>query len=190
MGAEIIAAASGPGVLTSNDTYSSRSGMRTTRAFFVRGFLGQVLPVVALGPSLIVSGCATLVAPVPPPPPASPLITYTPPQPPKPPGHVVKASWYGNELAGRPTTSGERFDPNRLTAASKTLPLGSIVKVENPRNGRSVTVRINDCGPFVRDRSLDLSRGAARKIGITHQGVARVKLTTLESPPDAAGCAD
>jgi rare lipoprotein A len=103
---------------------------------------------------------------------------------------VVKASWYGNELAGRPTTSGERFDPNRLTAASKTLPLGSIVKVENPRNGRSVTVRINDCGPFVRDRSLDLSRGAARKIGITHQGVARVKLTTLESPPDAAGCAD
>jgi len=163
--------------------------MRTTRAFFAMGFLEQALPVAALAPLLIVSGCATYVAPVAPPPPPPP-ITYAPPQPPKPPGHVVKASWYGNELAGRPTTSGERFDPNRLTAASKTLPLGSIVKVENPRNGRSVTVRINDCGPFVRDRSLDLSRGAARKIGITHQGVARVKLTTLGSPPDAAGCAD
>jgi len=101
----------------------------------------------------------------------------------------VKASWYGTKFAGRPTTSGERFDPNRLTAASKTLPLGSVIKVENPTNGRSVTVRINDCGPFVRGRSLDLSRGAAQKIGLTHQGVARVKLITLESPPDAVRCA-
>jgi rare lipoprotein A len=162
--------------------------MRATRAFAARGFLKQVLRIFALAWWLIVPGCATRVTPVPPPPPPLP-ITYAPPQPPKPPAHVVKASWYGTEFAGRPTTSGERFDPNRLTAASKTLPLGSIVKVENPRNGRAVTVRINDCGPFVGGRGLDLSRGAARKIGITYQGVARVKLTMLESPPDAVRCA-
>jgi rare lipoprotein A len=63
------------------------------------------------------------------------------------------------------------------------------VKVENPKNGRSVTVRINDCGPFVPGRSLDLSRGAARKIGITSHGVARVKLTTVNARPDTPGCA-
>jgi len=61
----------------------------------------------------------------------------------------------------------------------------SVVKVENPKNGRSVRVRINDCGPFVRGRSLDLSRRAAQTIGITHQGVARVKITTVKTLPDA-----
>jgi rare lipoprotein A len=94
-------------------------------------------------------------------------------------------SWYGGGFAGRPTTSGEPFDPHRLTAASITLPLGSVVKVENPKNGRSVRVRINDCGPFARGRSLDLSLRAAQKIGISHQGVARVKITTVKNPPGA-----
>jgi rare lipoprotein A len=158
---------------------ASRFHVRTTRRSSVYYLLAQSLVVIAL--CMIVSGCATHISPVtsfsPPPP-----IIYAPPRPPQPLVHIVKASWYGTELAGRPTTTGERYDPNRLTAASKTLPLGSIVKVENPRNGRSVTVRINDRGPFVRGRSLDLSRGAARKIGITHEGVARVKLTTLETP--------
>jgi rare lipoprotein A len=167
--------------------------LHTTRAFVARGFLGQALLIIATALFLLVPGCATHVTPVAPPPPLpSPPITYTPPQPPKPPKHpvqVVKASWYGTEFAGRPTTSGERYDPNGLTAASKALPLGSVVKVENPKNGRSVTVRINDCGPFVRGRGLDLSRKAAQKIGITHQGVARLKLTPLESPPDAVWCA-
>lgn len=160
--------------------------MRTTRAFRVDGLLQRALLIIAFASWLVVPGCTTRVTPVALTPPAP--ITYALPQPPKPPVHMVKASYYGNEFAGRPTTSGERFDPNRLTAASKTLPLGSVVKVENPRNGRSVTVRINDCGPFVRGRSLDLSRGAARKIGITHQGVARVKLITLEAPPDGVRC--
>jgi rare lipoprotein A len=59
------------------------------------------------------------------------------------------------------------------------------VKIENPKNGRWVRVRINDCGPFVHGRSLDLSRRAAQKIGIKHQGVARVKITTIKTPPDA-----
>src|SRR5947209_17098798 len=91
-------------------------------------------------------------------------------------------------LPDAPTTSGELFDPEEFTAASKTLPLGSVVKVENPRNGHAVTVRINDCGPFVRGRSLDLSRAAAQKIGITNQGVARVRLITLKAPRSAARC--
>jgi rare lipoprotein A (peptidoglycan hydrolase) len=161
--------------------------MGETSAFVVVSFSGRAVPIVAFALLSVVSGCATHATPVAPPSPAP--ILYVPAPAPKPPGHVVKASWYGTKFAGQPTASGERYDPNRLTAASKTLPLGSIVKVENPSNGHSVTVRINDCGPFVRGRSLDLSRGAARKIGIAHQGVARVRLTMLESPPDAVGCA-
>src|SRR5712692_828587 len=82
-------------------------------------------------------------------PPPMPTIKYAPPQPPTPAVHEVKASWYGGEVAGRPTASGESFDPHQLTAASKTLPLGSVVKVDNPKNGRSVRVRINDCGRAV-----------------------------------------
>src|SRR5215472_11970979 len=160
--------------------------MRAIRAFIGHRFSERVLLITVLAPSFIVSGCATPATLVEPPRPAP--IANTPIRPPAPPVHIVKASWYGSEFAGRPTTSGERYDPNRLTAASKTLPLGSVVKVENPKNGRAVTVRINDCGPFVRGRSLDLSRGAARKIGITHRGVAPVKLTTLAAPADGTRC--
>jgi rare lipoprotein A len=101
-------------------------------------------------------------------------------------GQIVKASWYGPEFAGRRTSSGERFNPNQLTAASKTLPIGSVVRVTNVENGRSVNVRINDRGPYVRGRSLDLSRRAAQKIGITHKGVARVKVTRVERPTSVA----
>jgi rare lipoprotein A (peptidoglycan hydrolase) len=136
---------------------------------------------------LIIGGCAVSTSPVASPPMVvlpKPAI-YVPPKPPKPPVREVTASWYGSKFAGRPTTSGEPFDPRRLTAASLTMPLGSVVKVENPKNGRSVRVRINDCGPIVHGRSLDLSRRAAQKIGITHQGVARVKITTVKTPPDA-----
>ena len=97
----------------------------------------------------------------------------------------VIASWYGPRFAGRLTSSGERFDPHRLTAASVIIPLGSVVKVENPDNRRAVKVRINDCGPFVPGRGLDLSLGAAQKIGITHQGVARLKVTPINIPRNA-----
>jgi rare lipoprotein A (peptidoglycan hydrolase) len=95
---------------------------------------------------------------------------------------VVTASWYGPGLSGHRTSSGERFDPNRLTAASRTLPLGSVVRVTNVSNGRSVNVRINDRGPFVRGRSLDLSHRAAQKIGLTAKGVGRVKVTKVRHP--------
>jgi rare lipoprotein A len=158
--------------------------MRTYHRFIAYRPSIHALSIIAA--LLMIVGCATRVTP--PPPAPAPVKFVPPPPPPKPAVHAVKASWYGTEFAGRPTSSGERFRPDRLTAASKTLPLGSVVKVENPTNGRAVTVRINDCGPYVRGRSLDLSRGAAQKIGITHQGVARVKLTTLEVPPDAVPC--
>ena len=89
----------------------------------------------------------------------------------------------GTEEAGHITASGERFDPHALTAASKTLPLGSKVVVTNPKTGKSVTVRINDRGPFVRGRNLDLSKRAAEEIGITDKGVARVKVKRVDSKP-------
>src|SRR5712692_214512 len=84
------------------------------------------------------------------------------------------ASWYGGEFARRPTASGERFDPSKLTCAHRTLPLGSKVRVTNLRNGRSVMVIITDRGPYARRREIDLSYGAARALGMLRQGVERV----------------
>ncbi len=95
--------------------------------------------------------------------------------------HVVKASYYGNELRGQPTASGEPYNPNEMTAASKKLPIGTLVKVKNPENGRSVVVRINDHGPYVSGRSMDLSEAAARKLGMTHAGVMRLAVTPVSS---------
>jgi rare lipoprotein A (peptidoglycan hydrolase) len=103
----------------------------------------------------------------------------------KPVVHEVIASWYGPGFAGRLTTSGERFNPRRLSAASVIVPLGSVVKVENPTNGWSVRVRITDCGPHVPGRTLDLSRRAAQKIGIAHQGIARLRVTAIKIPRNA-----
>jgi rare lipoprotein A len=90
------------------------------------------------------------------------------------------ASFYGRQFAGRPTASGERFDPKAFTAAHRTLPFGSKVRVTNPRNGQSVVVRINDRGPFSRGRHIDLSRRAAEQIGIVSAGHGSVELELLE----------
>ncbi|HKN13526.1 MAG TPA: septal ring lytic transglycosylase RlpA family protein [Candidatus Binatus sp.] len=95
------------------------------------------------------------------------------------------ASWYGPGFAGRRTSSGETFNPEALTAASTTLPLGSHARVTNPETGRSVVVRINDRGPFVRGRSLDLSHRAAAQIGLTGKGVGRVQVTPAASSTPA-----
>mgnify|MGYP006273971121 CR=1 FL=1 len=89
------------------------------------------------------------------------------------------ASWYGEKFHGRLTANGERFDANELTAAHKTLPFGTVLKVTNLDNGRTVTVRVNDRGPFVDNRILDLSRAAAERIGMTGTGVARVRLRVI-----------
>jgi rare lipoprotein A (peptidoglycan hydrolase) len=94
---------------------------------------------------------------------------------------VCRASWYGEEFARRPTASGERFDPHKLTGAHRTLPLGSKVRVTNLHNGRSVLIVINDRGPYVEKRGIDLSYGAARQIGMLRRGIARVRLELVES---------
>ena len=92
-------------------------------------------------------------------------------------GHVVTASRYAGRLAGNCTSSGQTYDPQSLTAASRTLPMGSTVKVTDVHNGRSVNVRINDRGPYVHGRSLDLSGLAAKKIGLGDKGLAKVKVS-------------
>ena len=89
------------------------------------------------------------------------------------------ASWYGPGFHGRLTANGERFDQNEMTAAHKKLPFGTQVRVTNPANGRSVVVRINDRGPFIGERVIDLSRGAAERIGLLHRGVGTVKIEVL-----------
>ena len=94
---------------------------------------------------------------------------------------VGRASWYGPKFHGRETASGETFDMTELTAAHRTLPFGTRVRVTNEANGRSVVVRINDRGPFGERRIIDLSRKAAEVIGIKNKGVGRVKLEVLES---------
>ena len=86
------------------------------------------------------------------------------------------ASYYGRELAGNRTASGERFNPNDLTAAHRTLPLGTRLRVTNVANGRSVIVRVNDRGPFVGKRLIDVSLGAAREIHMIGTGTAQVRL--------------
>ena len=89
------------------------------------------------------------------------------------------ASWYGADFHGRRTANGEIYDMYAMTAAHKTLPLGSRVRVTNRRNGRSVVVRINDRGPFVRGRIIDLSLAAARALDMEEEGVAPVRVEVL-----------
>lgn len=89
------------------------------------------------------------------------------------------ASSYGSDFHGRATSSGEIFDMHAMTAAHKTLPLGVFVRVRDKRSGREIVVRINDRGPFVQDRIIDLSEAAAEKLGILRVGLAPVKITAL-----------
>jgi len=89
------------------------------------------------------------------------------------------ASWYGGQFHGRKTASGERYNMNALTAAHRSLPFGTKVRVTNRKNGKSVVVRITDRGPFVGKRVIDLSRRAAQAISMTGSGVAPVTLQVL-----------
>ena len=102
------------------------------------------------------------------------------------------ASWYGGKFQGRRTASGEIFDTSQLTAAHKTLPFGSLVKVTNLKNGETVEVKINDRGPFVEGRIIDLSMAAAQAIHLLGDGVGRVTIEVTgtasihTAPPEAA----
>ena len=127
----------------------------------------------ALAVSVILYGCGTTVQP----PTYYPPVTARPAPAPSGPSHIVRASWYGPGFDGRRTANGEIFNQRSLTAASRTLPLGSRVRVTDLSTGRSVVVKVNDRGPYVRGRSLDLSEAAARRIGVA--GVARVEVTRL-----------
>ena len=95
---------------------------------------------------------------------------------------VGTASWYGPGFHGRKTASGERFDQNKLTAAHRSLPLDTVVKVTNLDNGKAVKVAINDRGPYVGNRVIDLSRAAATKLDMTDDGTARVRIEVAELP--------
>ncbi len=92
------------------------------------------------------------------------------------------ASWYGPRFHGRVTANGEVFDANANTAAHPSLPFGSMIRVKNPKNGKSQLVRINDRGPFVEGRDLDLSYHVAQRLGIEGRGVARLRMELLEVP--------
>lgn len=96
------------------------------------------------------------------------------------------ASWYGEDFNGRLTASGEVFDMYAMTAAHKTLPLGTVVKVTDMDNGKTVEVKVNDRGPYVKGRIIDLSKGAARVLDIKGTGTARVKLEVVHWPKDPA----
>lgn len=100
---------------------------------------------------------------------------------------VGMASWYGDRFHGRPTATGETFDMNALTAAHRTLPLPGLVEVTNLENGRAVVLRVNDRGPFVDGRIIDLSRGAARELGLLERGVGRVRVRYLGRAPRLGG---
>lgn len=95
------------------------------------------------------------------------------------------ASWYGDPYHGRKTASGEVFDMEKMTAAHRAWAFGTIVNVRNLDNGKAVRVKINDRGPFVRGRIIDLSRGAAREAGMLQSGLAKVKLTVVSVPPQS-----
>ena len=97
------------------------------------------------------------------------------------------ASWYGDQFHGRPTATGERFDMNALTAAHKTLPLPGLVEVTNLANGRRVVLRVNDRGPFVDNRIIDLSRGAADALDLRRAGVGEVRVRYLGRAPRLGG---
>jgi len=135
---------------------------------------------------LLVQGCSGIVSRKATPPPVVTAPSVIEPQvrkevPPPEAGEkkveqVGEASWYGSAHQGKTTASGEPFNQNALTAAHPTLPLGSEAVVTNLETGKSVEVTINDRGPYVKGRKIDLSRAAAQQLGMTKKGVAKVKI--------------
>lgn len=97
--------------------------------------------------------------------------------------NILVASFYSDDFQGQETANGEIFDQAKLTAASRTLRFGTRIKLKNPDTGSEVTVRINDRGPWIKGRDLDISKKAARHLGIVKKGVARIKATILSTPP-------
>jgi rare lipoprotein A len=139
-----------------------------------RGILA--LRVAALALLAAASACTAVPPPAPPAPAAVEQPTYA---------ETGMASWYGRDHQGKKTAAGERFDMNQLTAAHRTLPLNTTVRVTNIDNQKTVKVRINDRGPYVRTRIIDLSSRAARALDIVDDGTAKVRLEVFASDQDA-----
>src|SRR5215510_16394152 len=133
---------------------------------------GCIVSLVWLG---CLAGCSQHHASVPPPP-LPQVREKTAPIDPPTIIQIGTASWYGPGFHGHETASGERFNQHALTAAHRTLPLGTEAKVTNLATGQSVLVTINDRGPYVKGRYLDLSRAAAKQIGLTKRGVTKVRI--------------
>jgi len=108
---------------------------------------------------------------------------YGPIQIPERKHEVGVASWYGETFHGRTTANGEVYDMNGLTAAHRSLPMGTWVQLTNLRNQRSVTVRINDRGPSIINRHIDVSKAAARALGFVGAGLTTVRMELVSSPP-------
>jgi rare lipoprotein A len=162
-----------------------------------------------VGAALWLSGCAAPPPPSPTPAPA-PRVSRDDPTPPRRAGPRPRpykvlgrwyqplatadgfrqrglASWYGEDFHGRPTSSGEIYDMHGLSAAHKILPLGTVVRVRNLENGRTLDLRINDRGPFVRGRVIDLSYGAAKRLGVDVPGTAPVEVVAIGMAPARPG---
>jgi peptidoglycan lytic transglycosylase len=137
------------------------------------GWAGRIGACIALVCAVALAGCSSRTAVSP------PSIQYPPGQEPI---VVGVASWYGPGFDGKRTASGEIYNQDDMTAASNIFALGTRVMVTNLDNGRSVVVRINDRGPFVKGRKLDLSHGAARVLGIVNPGTAKVRMAVLSAP--------
>jgi rare lipoprotein A len=99
---------------------------------------------------------------------------------------VMTASWYGPRFHGKETANGEQYNQMALTAAHKSLPFGTILQITNTRNGKSVVVRINDRGPYIEGRDLDLSKGTALALGMIGRGVIKVKVEELTLASDTS----
>ena len=150
----------------------------------LRGFSDRRSSLLAMCLGLLFSqGCAMLQrTPVPTQPETTkPTIKKSPPVQAKLP-QTGKASWYGPQHQGKRTASGEIFDQALLTAAHQTLPFGTKIKVTNLANGKSVEVKINDRGPFGKGRIIDVSRAAARVLGIVGSGITTVRVECLSDP--------
>lgn len=92
---------------------------------------------------------------------------------------MMKASWYGPGFHGRKTANGERFDQMAYTVAHKSMKFGTLLKITNPKNGRTIVVRVNDRGPYIEGRELDLSKAAAHELGLIKRGTARLKVEKI-----------
>jgi rare lipoprotein A len=140
------------------------------RAMGGAGGAGRRAAAIALAAALATTGCSLV----------RPLLPEPAPPPVEGTVQTGEASWYGPGFHGRRTASGERYDQDALTAAHRTLPFGTRVRVTNLDNARTVEVRINDRGPFVAGRVIDLSRAGARVIGLIGPGVGPVRLDVLD----------